>query len=32
MLDALWGAYVDKALPPDAWVPGTKVAVRGKAA
>ncbi len=31
-LDALWGAYVDKALPPDAWVPGTKVAVRGKAA
>ncbi|MFZ0559050.1 MAG: pyrroloquinoline-quinone synthase PqqC [Methylovirgula sp.] len=32
MLDALWGAYVDKALPPDAWVPGTKVTVRGKAA
>ncbi len=31
-LDALWSAYVDKALPPDAWVPGTKVAVRGRAA
>jgi coenzyme PQQ biosynthesis protein C len=31
-LDALWGAYVDKALPPDAWVPGTVVAARGKAA
>ena len=31
-LDALWSAYVDKALPPDAWVPGTKVAVRGQAA
>ena len=21
-LDALWGAYVDRALPPGAWVPG----------
>jgi coenzyme PQQ biosynthesis protein C len=31
-LDALWSAYVDKALPPDAWVPGTKVPVRGRAA
>jgi coenzyme PQQ biosynthesis protein C len=31
-LDALWSAYVDKALPPDAWVPGTKVVARGKAA
>jgi coenzyme PQQ biosynthesis protein C len=31
-LDALWSAYVDKALPPDAWVPGTKVAERGQAA
>jgi len=31
-LDALWSAYVDHALPPDAWVPGTKVAVRGQAA
>jgi coenzyme PQQ biosynthesis protein C len=31
-LDALWGAYVDHALPPDAWVPGTIAAVRGKAA
>jgi coenzyme PQQ biosynthesis protein C len=31
-LDALWSAYVDHALPPGAWVPGTKVAVRGQAA
>jgi coenzyme PQQ biosynthesis protein C len=31
-LDALWSAYVDKALPPDAWVPGTKAVARGKAA
>ncbi len=31
-LDALWSAYVDKALPPDAWFPGTKVVARGKAA
>jgi len=31
-LDALWSAYVDHALPPDAWVPGTKVSVRGQAA
>jgi coenzyme PQQ biosynthesis protein C len=31
-LDALWSAYVDKALPPDAWVPGTKVVTRGQAA
>jgi coenzyme PQQ biosynthesis protein C len=31
-LDALWSGYVDKALPPDAWVPGTKVALRGQAA
>jgi coenzyme PQQ biosynthesis protein C len=31
-LDALWSAYVDKALPPDAWVPGTKVAAHGRAA
>ncbi len=31
-LDALWSAYVDKALPPDAWVPGTKASIRGQAA
>ncbi|HLH12542.1 MAG TPA: pyrroloquinoline-quinone synthase PqqC [Methylovirgula sp.] len=31
-LDALWSAYVDKALPPGAWVPGTIAAERGKAA
>jgi coenzyme PQQ biosynthesis protein C len=31
-LDALWSAYVDQALPPGAWAPGTHVAARGKAA
>ncbi|HUI20911.1 MAG TPA: pyrroloquinoline-quinone synthase PqqC [Methylocella sp.] len=30
-LDALWSAYVDGAIPPGAWVPGTKM-VRGQAA
>lgn len=29
-LDALWSAYVDRATPPGAWVPGTKA--RGQAA
>jgi len=29
-LDALWSAYVDHAIPPGAWVPGTKA--RGQAA
>jgi coenzyme PQQ biosynthesis protein C len=29
-LDALWSAYVDQAIPPWAWVPGTKA--RGRAA
>ena len=28
-LDALWGAYVDKALPPGAWNPGGAVAGAG---
>jgi coenzyme PQQ biosynthesis protein C len=32
MLDALWSAYVDRALPPDAWVPGTIAAPRSRAA
>jgi coenzyme PQQ biosynthesis protein C len=32
MLDALWGAYVDRARPPDAWVPGTIAASRSRAA
>jgi coenzyme PQQ biosynthesis protein C len=31
-LDALWGGYVDKYLPPDAWVPGTVAAPRSRAA
>ena len=31
-LDALWTAYVDKYLSPGAWVPGTHVAARGRAA
>jgi coenzyme PQQ biosynthesis protein C len=31
-LDALWTAYVDKYLTPGAWVPGTHVASRGRAA
>jgi coenzyme PQQ biosynthesis protein C len=31
-LDALWTAYVDKYLTPGAWVPGTHVAARGRAA
>lgn len=31
-LDALWSAYVDHYLPPDAWVPGTIAAPRSKAA
>lgn len=31
-LDALWGAYVDHAVPPGAWVPGTTTAARGAAA
>jgi coenzyme PQQ biosynthesis protein C len=30
-LDALWSAYVDGAIPPGAWVPGTKTA-HGRAA
>jgi len=30
-LDALWSAYVDGAIPPGAWVPGSKVA-QGRAA
>jgi hypothetical protein len=25
-LDALWSAYVDGAIPPGAWVPGTVTA------
>ncbi len=25
-LDALWSAYVDGAIPPGAWVPGTRAA------
>jgi coenzyme PQQ biosynthesis protein C len=29
-LDALWLAYIDQAIPPGAWVPGTKA--RGQAA
>jgi pyrroloquinoline-quinone synthase len=29
-LDALWSAYVDRAIPPGAWVPGTNA--RGQAA
>ncbi|MDR3409080.1 MAG: pyrroloquinoline-quinone synthase PqqC [Methylovirgula sp.] len=32
MLDALWSAYVDHYLPPDAWVPGTIAAPRSRAA
>jgi hypothetical protein len=28
----LWSAYVDHAIPPGAWVPGTHVAQRGRAA
>lgn len=31
-LDALWSAYVDHYLPPDAWVPGTIAAPRSRAA
>jgi coenzyme PQQ biosynthesis protein C len=31
-LDALWSAYVDRAVPPGAWAPGTHVAQRGQAA
>jgi coenzyme PQQ biosynthesis protein C len=31
-LDALWGGYVDKYLPPDAWVPGTVATPRSRAA
>ncbi len=31
-LDALWLAYVDKALPPGVWAPGTMVKTRGVAA
>ena len=31
-LDALWGAYVDHAIPPGAWTPGTMVKTRDEAA
>lgn len=31
-LDALWGAYVDHAIPPGAWAPGTIAAAHGEAA
>jgi coenzyme PQQ biosynthesis protein C len=31
-LDALWGAYVDHAIPPGAWQPGTIASARGAAA
>jgi coenzyme PQQ biosynthesis protein C len=31
-LDALWGAYVDRAVPPAAWEPGTVAKARGVAA
>lgn len=31
-LDALWSAYVDRALPPGAWEPGTQARARGEAA
>ncbi|WP_297295007.1 pyrroloquinoline-quinone synthase PqqC [uncultured Methylovirgula sp.] len=31
-LDALWSGYVDKYLPPDAWLPGTVAAPRSRAA
>jgi coenzyme PQQ biosynthesis protein C len=31
-LDALWSAYVDHAIPPGAWVPGTIATARGAAA
>ena len=31
-LDALWSAYVDSAVPPGAWIPGTQTAARGEAA
>lgn len=31
-LDALWSAYVDHALPPGAWAPGSAATSRGQAA
>jgi coenzyme PQQ biosynthesis protein C len=31
-LDALWSAYVDYAVPPGAWRPGTDARARGEAA
>jgi coenzyme PQQ biosynthesis protein C len=31
-LDALWSAYVDRAVPPGAWEPGTDARARGVAA
>jgi pyrroloquinoline-quinone synthase len=31
-LDALWSAYVDKAIPPGAWEPGTVAKAHGVAA
>ncbi len=31
-LDALWCAYVERPIPPGAWVPGTVTAARGAAA
>jgi coenzyme PQQ biosynthesis protein C len=31
-LDALWSAYVDHAVPPGAWVPGTQIKKHGEAA
>jgi coenzyme PQQ biosynthesis protein C len=31
-LDALWSAYVDHAVPPGAWLPGTTTTARGAAA
>ncbi|WP_036262543.1 pyrroloquinoline-quinone synthase PqqC [Methylocapsa aurea] len=31
-LDALWSAYVERAIPPGAWVPGAEAKARGVAA
>lgn len=31
-LDALWSAYVDHAVPPGAWTPGTQISRHGEAA
>jgi coenzyme PQQ biosynthesis protein C len=31
-LDALWSAYVDHAVPPGAWTPGTQIKTHGEAA